>query len=88
MVPGYVDAAEVEAIAGFIAEQDTSIPYSLLSFHPDYHMADLPYTSLGQAIECYNAARRHLEQVYVGNLHILGVGGMARFEALARKAES
>jgi hypothetical protein len=49
-------------------------------------MADLPYTSLGQAIECYNAAKRHLERVHVGNLHILGVGGMARFEALVRKA--
>ena len=86
MVPGYVDAAEVDAIAGFIADLDPSIPYSLLSFHPDYHMADLPYTSLGQAIECYNAAKRHLERVHMGNLHILGVGGMARFEALVRKA--
>ena len=86
MVPGYVDASEVDAIAGFIADLDPSIPYSLLSFHPDYHMADLPYTSLGQAIECYNAAKGHLERVHVGNLHILGVGGMARFEALVRKA--
>jgi pyruvate formate lyase activating enzyme len=86
MVPGYVDAGEVGAIAGFIADLDPSIPYSLLSFHPDYHMADLPYTSLGQAIECYNAAKRHLERVNVGNLHILGVGGMNRFEALARRA--
>ncbi len=51
-------------------------------------MADLPYTSLGQAIECYNAAKRHLERVHVGNLHILGVGGMARFEALAMRAGS
>ena len=87
MVPGYVDAAEVEAIAGFIADLDPSIPYSLLAFHPDYHMADLPYTSLGQAVECYNAARRHLERVHVGNLHTLGVRSMESFAALARRAE-
>ena len=86
MVPGYVDAGEVGAIAGFIADLAPSIPYSLLAFHPDYHMADLPYTSLGQAIEGYNAARRRLERVHVGNLHILGVSGMAVLEALARKA--
>jgi pyruvate formate lyase activating enzyme len=84
MVPGYVDAKEVGAIAEFIGGLDPSIPYSLLSFHPDYHMADLPYTPLGQAIECYNSARQHLERVNVGNLHILGVEDMDRFEALAR----
>jgi len=87
MVPGYVDAAEVEAITGFIADLDPSIPYSLLAFHPDYHMADLPYTSLGQAMECYNAARRRLERVHVGNLHTLGVRSMESFAALARRAE-
>jgi pyruvate formate lyase activating enzyme len=83
LVPGYVDAREVGAIAEFIASLDPSIPYSLLAFHPSYQMADLPYTPLRQAVECYRAARRHLEQVHVGNLHILGLSSMSRFTSIA-----
>jgi pyruvate formate lyase activating enzyme len=59
MVPGYIDASEVEAIAGFIASLDPSIPYSLLAFHPDYHMADLPFTILGvSSMEAFEALAR------------------------------
>jgi pyruvate formate lyase activating enzyme len=83
LVPGYVDAWEVGAIAEFIAGLDPSIPYSLLAFHPSYQMADLPYTPLRQAVECYRAARRHLERVHVGNLHILGLSSMSRFVSIA-----
>ena len=83
MVPGYVDAEEVASIARFIADLDPSIPYSLLAFHPDYRMADLPYTGVRQAAECWRAAREHLERVNVGNLHVLGVRSM---EELASRA--
>jgi pyruvate formate lyase activating enzyme len=83
LVPGYVDALEVEAIAEFIAELDPSIPYGLLAFHPAYNMMDLPCTSIDQAVECYRAARRHLERVHMGNLHIIGVRGMPQFAAIA-----
>jgi len=86
LVPGYVDASEVESIAAFIAEIDPSIPYGLLAFHPAYRMGDLPYTPLEQAVECYRAARRHLERVNVGNLHILGLRSMSQF--LLRTGES
>ncbi|MFB0558226.1 MAG: radical SAM protein [Candidatus Bathyarchaeia archaeon] len=84
LVPGYVDAAEVEAIAKFIAGLDPSIPYSLLVFHPAYLMKDLPYTSLRQAVECYRVARKHLERVHVGNLHILGLWSMSQFTSVAK----
>jgi len=83
LVPGYVDAAEVEAIARFIADLDPSIPYSLLVFHPAHLMRDLPVTPLKQAVECYRAARRHLERVHVGNLSLLGIHGMPQFTSLA-----
>lgn len=79
MVPGYVDVKEVEKIAGFIAKLDESIPYSLLVFHPDYAMRDLPYTPLRQAQESYVAASKLLENVHVGNLHTLGMGNMSEF---------
>ncbi|MFW6125703.1 MAG: radical SAM protein [Chloroflexota bacterium] len=34
LIPGYIDAKEVAAIASFIASLDPDIPYSLLAFHP------------------------------------------------------
>ncbi|MBO3797253.1 MAG: radical SAM protein [Thermoproteota archaeon] len=71
LVPGYVDAAEVENIARFIAEVNPRIPYTLLAFYPQYIMDDLPTTSRRQARECYEAARKHLEKVRIGNLHLL-----------------
>jgi pyruvate formate lyase activating enzyme len=83
LVPNYVDAYEVEAIAEFISNLDPSIPYGLLVFHPAYHMMDLPSTPLKQAIECYRAARRHLSQVHMGNLRLLGIQSMSRFKSLA-----
>lgn len=87
LVPGYVDAYEVGAIAEFIADLDPLIPYSLLIFHPDYHMMDLPTTPIKQVIECYRAAKSRLERVHVGNLHLIGVSSMVRFERLATKSK-
>jgi pyruvate formate lyase activating enzyme len=79
LVPGYVDAVEVKAIAEFIGNLDPSIPYSLLCFHPDYRMRDLPCTGLRQAVDCWTAAREHLDRVHIGNLHILGLRSMKEF---------
>lgn len=72
LVPYYVDKKEVEAIAQFIASFSHEIPYSLLIFHPDYMLMDLPITPVEQVRECYRAARKHLKNVNVGNLHLIG----------------
>jgi pyruvate formate lyase activating enzyme len=73
LVPGYVDAEEVGALARFIAWSDPSIPYSLLGFHPDFLMTDLPRTSRRHAEECLEAARAAgLRRLHVGNPHVLG----------------
>jgi len=71
LVPGYVDVMEVESIARFIAGIDSRIPYTLLAFHPHYRMNDLPLTSREQARRCLKAARKHLEKVRIGNVHLL-----------------
>jgi pyruvate formate lyase activating enzyme len=72
MVPGYIDAQEISSIAGFIARLDPGIPYSLLGFHPDYRMTDLPPTSHEHARACVDAARQAgLLRVKVGNAHLL-----------------
>jgi pyruvate formate lyase activating enzyme len=81
LVPGYVDTIEVEQIAKFIADLNPEIPYSLLTFHPDFMMKALPVTPLDQAIGCYKAAEKHLDRVNVGNLRTLGIRNMEEFKA-------
>jgi len=72
LVPGYIDALEVKAIASFIAKLDPNIPYALLGFHSDFLMTDLPSTSWKQAESCLEAATEAgLKRVRIGNVHIL-----------------
>jgi pyruvate formate lyase activating enzyme len=72
LVPGYVEAEEVGRIASFIAGSGRDIPYSLLAFHPQHVMRDLPVTSRRQAEECLAAALdAGLTHVHIGNLHLL-----------------
>ena len=72
MVPGYVDRKEVAHIARFIASLDPSIPYSLLAFHPQFLMSDLPATSRQHAYECLEAAQEAgLTRVKIGNIALL-----------------
>lgn len=76
LVPYYIDHIEVEQIAQFIAAIDPSIPYSLLVFHPSLFLRDLPITPLPQVIRCFHAAKKYLQNVHVGNLHLLGFSSM------------
>ncbi len=72
LVPGYIDAREVAYIARFIASCDPQIPYSLLAFHPQHLMDDLPTTPRQWAMDCLEAARGEgLENVHLGNVHLL-----------------
>ena len=71
LVPGYIDKEEVEKIARFISNLDPDIPYSLLAFHPDFKMIDMPITIRKQAEECYQAAKKYLNRVNIGNKHLL-----------------
>ena len=72
LVTGYIDAEEVGAIARFIASLDPNIPYSLLAFHPQFFMSDLPMTSRVLANRCSQAASdAGLTNVRIGNVHLL-----------------
>lgn len=71
LVPGYVDVQEVGNIARFIAEINPEIPYTLLAFYPQYVLTDLPTTDRKHANKCYESAKRHLENVRIGNIHLL-----------------
>jgi len=72
MVPGYVNHEEVELIARFISEINPEIPYSLLVFHGDYQMRDLPITPRKQAEKCLETAKKYLLHVHLGNKFLLG----------------
>ena len=71
LVPGYTTVEEVEKIAEFIASINKEIPYSLLVFHPDYMMRDLPITPKEQALECLEIAQKYLNNVHLGNQFLL-----------------
>ena len=72
LIPGYIDKEEVSKMASFIASLDAEIPYSLLAFHPQFLMGDLPTTSRRLAYECLEAAKEAgLRNVRIGNLHLL-----------------
>lgn len=72
MVPGYVDAEEIGNLAKFIASSDPNVPYSLLAFHPQFHLADLPLPTRAYARQCLAAARdAGLKNVRIGNRHLL-----------------
>jgi len=73
LVPFYIDEKEVEHIASFIANINPDIPYSLLVFHPDFYMRDMPITPREQAYRCYEAAKSHLNNVNIGNKQLLGL---------------
>jgi len=72
LIPGYIDAKEVAHIARFIASCHPTIPYSLLAFHPQHLMDDLPPTPRQWALECMEAAKESgLKNVRLGNIHLL-----------------
>ncbi|MEM1514034.1 MAG: radical SAM protein [Candidatus Thermoplasmatota archaeon] len=71
LIPGYIDAEEVEKIAKFISSLNPDIPYSLLAFHPDFKMIDMPFTTRKLAMDCYNVAKKYLKKVNIGNEHLL-----------------
>lgn len=71
LIPGYIDKEEVNNLAGFIAQIDPRIPYTLLAFYPQYMLTDLPTTSRELAYECRDTARRHLNNVRIGNSQLL-----------------
>jgi pyruvate formate lyase activating enzyme len=73
LVPGYVDEIEVAGIAGFLAQLNPEIPYSLLGFYPHFYLQDLPTTSRSHALRCKEVAEHAgLKQVHIGNAHSLG----------------
>ena len=73
LVPGYTTYEEVEQIAKFVSSINENIPYSLLIFHGDYQMRDLPITPKKQALKSLEIAKKYLKRVNLGNKFLLGL---------------
>lgn len=72
LVSGYIDEQEIRNIARFISSISPDIPYSLLGFHANFYMSDMPLTSRALAYKCLNIAREEgLKNVRIGNIHLL-----------------
>ncbi|MGC8816689.1 MAG: radical SAM protein [Candidatus Hadarchaeum sp.] len=72
LVPGYVDDEEIRSLASFIADLDSTIPYSLLAFHPLHHMEDMPFTKKEDAERFLEICREEgLQKVRIGNPWLL-----------------
>ncbi|MGQ9788209.1 MAG: radical SAM protein [Candidatus Hadarchaeaceae archaeon] len=72
LVPGYIDEDEIRSLASFIADLDPTIPYSLLAFHPLYHMENMPFTKREDAERFLKICRDEgLLQVRIGNPWLL-----------------
>jgi pyruvate formate lyase activating enzyme len=72
LVPGYIDAEEINKISKYIASLNPEIPYSLLAFHPQFFMSDMPLTPKILADDCLKSAKdAGLKRVRLGNVHLL-----------------
>jgi pyruvate formate lyase activating enzyme len=69
-IPGFNDsAAEIDALAGFIAGISREIPWHVTAFHPDYEMMDRRATPAGTLLAAREAGlRKGLKYVYTGNI--------------------
>ncbi len=73
LVPGYINYEEIEKICLCISEVNENIPYSLLIFHPDHQMKDLPITPRKETFKCLEIAKKYLKNVNLGNSFLLTV---------------
>ena len=64
------------------------IPYSLLIFHPDFTMNDLPITPIESVIRAYKISKEYLTRVHVGNIHLIGFHRYEDFERYASTFKS
>ncbi len=72
VVPGYIDETEVEAMCKFLNEVCPEAPVSLLAFHPDYLMTDLPPTSRRHMNTVVRIVKEYGFRYNVGNEWLLG----------------
>ena len=68
VVPGLNDdEATIDAAAAWLASLDPAIPYHLTRFFPCHRLTDRPPTPAADLRRLADVARRHLDDVLLGN---------------------
>jgi len=70
-IPGLVEADELEQIARLLAAVDSSIPFTILAFFPEYRMTDFRKPTVEEMVESYRRVKEAgLENVRLGNVGV------------------
>ena len=87
LIPGWVEADQIELIAGILNEVDPELPFTILAFFPEYQLKDASPPTVSQMLEAYEKARdAGLVNVRLGNIGVF-VRTQEDLEALTRAVE-
>lgn len=68
-IPGWVETDQIGKIAELLAQVDSTIPFTVLAFFPEYKLTDIPSPNFQQMIETYYAVRdAGLKNIKLGNI--------------------
>jgi pyruvate formate lyase activating enzyme len=86
-IPGWVEADQIEMIAGILNEVDPELPFTILAFFPEFQLKDVPSPTVTQMLEAYERVRDvGLENVRLGNVGVF-VRTREDLEVLTRAVE-
>jgi pyruvate-formate lyase-activating enzyme len=70
-IPGWVETDQIGKIAEILAQIDSSIPFTILAFFPEYQLLKVPSPTFQQMIEAYTTAKdTGLQNVRLGNIGV------------------
>jgi pyruvate-formate lyase-activating enzyme len=70
-IPGKVEAKELGGIAGRLARLDSSIPFTILAFFPEYQMKEYRAPTVVEMVRAFEEARQAgLSNIRLGNLGV------------------
>ncbi len=67
-IPGWVETSQIGKIADLLAQVDSTIPFTILAFFPEYKLTHVPSPNFLQMTEAYIAAKdTGLKNIKLGN---------------------
>lgn len=70
-IPGWVETDQIRMIAKLLREVDSTIPFTILAFFPQYKLKEVPSPNLSQMIDAYFVTKNiGLRNVRLGNVGV------------------
>ncbi|MEM2339564.1 MAG: hypothetical protein QXW83_05120, partial [Nitrososphaerales archaeon] len=70
-IPNWVETDQIKKIAELLSQVDSTIPFTILAFFPEYKLTHIPSPNFQQMIEAYYSAKdAGLKNVKLGNAGI------------------